>query len=543
MSKEIIDALRGLEQERGISHARLLEGLCDAMLSAYRKTPEAALYARVELDEEEGEFKVYELLIPDAILAEVIIETEEDEEVEAVDGFDPTTGERREQRIPQLDWDRVAEHQADIEERDVTPENFGRIAAMTAKQVIQQRLRQAAHDQVFEEYQGRAGELVVGLVQQSDRRHTLVQLREGVEALLPRSEQVDGERYQHGSRLRTIIKEVSSSERGTSIILSRRAPELVRELFELEVPEAANGLIEIQRVVREPGVRSKIGVISKSPGIDPVGACVGPRGSRVRNIVSELGGEKVDIIPLDVDPARYLAKALSPAQVREVHTNDEQHHATVIVPDDQVALAIGSGGQNVRLTAQLTGWQIDIRSQSQFAEEGTNMEDEESDDVGRCAAVLSSGKRCPNSAEPDSSYCGIPGHQAQAHQAVPVDGATAAATMADAPDPDTSDSDHAATPEAEGDQPEAADIPLEDGDAGAVEAELEDQLAQTAEASEMENPEAVDSPDSDVDEETAAEVPTTENSITDEDTDAPNSETTDESAADIPEPPAKSPGE
>ena len=222
---------------------------------------------------------------------------------------------------------------------------------------------------MFDEYQDRVGELITGIVQQSDSRYTLVQLRERVEALLPRSEQVGGERYDHGARVKAIITDVSAQAKGPSIIVSRRSPELIRKLFELEVPEIADGLVEIQNVAREPGYRSKIAVVSHTSGVDPVGACVGPRGSRVRMVVSELRGEKIDIIPFNEEPARFVAKALSPARVREVLVDDEAMQATVIVPDDQLSLAIGKDGLNARLAARLTGWRVDIRSETEFAEE------------------------------------------------------------------------------------------------------------------------------------------------------------------------------
>ena len=222
---------------------------------------------------------------------------------------------------------------------------------------------------MFEEYQDRVGELITGIIQQSDSRYTLVQLRERVEALLPKSEQVDNERYDHGARVKAVITEVSSSTKGPSIIVSRRNPELIKKLFELEVPEVADGLVEIVNVAREPGYRSKIAVVSHADGVDPVGACVGPRGSRVRMVVSELRGEKIDIIPHNDEPARFVAKALSPARVREVLVDDDAKQATVVVPDDQLSLAIGKEGQNARLAARLTGWRVDIKSESEFAEE------------------------------------------------------------------------------------------------------------------------------------------------------------------------------
>jgi len=212
-----------------------------------------------------------------------------------------------------------------------------------------------------------------------------------------------------------VIKEVSPSTKGPSIIVSRRDPELIKKLFELEVPEIADGLVEIANVAREPGYRSKIAVVSNTDGVDPVGACVGPRGSRVRMVVSELRGEKIDIIPFNDEPARFVAKALSPARVREVLVDDEAKQATVIVPDDQLSLAIGREGQNARLAARLTGWRVDIRSESEFAAEEAEHGYEEEEVQGRCAAILSNGRRCPNASLPGSRYCGLETHQALAN--------------------------------------------------------------------------------------------------------------------------------
>jgi N utilization substance protein A len=243
-----------------------------------------------------------------------------------------------------------------------------------------------------------------------------------VEALLPRSEQVDGERYEQGSRIKAVITEVRSGTKGPQVILSRRDPELIRTLFELEVPEIADGLVEIRGVAREPGYRSKIAVESHTQGVDPVGACVGPRGSRVRMVVSELRGEKIDIIPWNTEPARFIAKALSPARVREVLVDDDTREATVIVPEDQLALAIGKEGLNARLATRLTGWKIDITSDVEFAQQeaqaafggGDGAEEEFS---GRCAAILANGKRCPNASLPGTRFCGIPAHQELATKA------------------------------------------------------------------------------------------------------------------------------
>ena len=407
MSKEILEAVHVLEREKGISSERLMSALEDALLSAYKKTPGAAKYARVDMDRESGDFRVFELMVPAELEERLLAEVEVEEAA-----IDPETGEMREPQEPEIDQATLAEYSDQIAERDATPEDFGRIAAQTAKQVILQRIREAERDMMFDEYQDRVGELITGIVQQSDSRYTLVQLRERVEALLPRSEQVEGERYDHGARLKAVITDVSNQAKGPSIVVSRRSPELIRQLFELEVPEIADGLVEITGVAREPGYRSKIAVVSHAQGVDPVGACVGPRGSRVRMVVSELRGEKIDIIPYNEEPARFVAKALSPARVREVLVDDEGQQATVIVPDDQLSLAIGKEGQNARLAARLTGWRVDIRSESEFAEEEATMYEEEEEVSGRCAAVLSNGKRCPNASLAGSRFCGLPAHQA-----------------------------------------------------------------------------------------------------------------------------------
>ena len=406
MSKEIVEAVHLLEREKGISAERLMLALEDALLSAYKKQPGAAKYARVDMDRNTADFRVSELMVPEELEEKLLAEVEP-----AEPEVDPETGEMREPADPELDPEMLAQYRDQIDERDVTPDDFGRIAAQTAKQVILQRIREAERDMMFDEYQDRVGELITGIVQQSDSRYTLVQLRERVEALLPKSEQVPQERYDHGQRVKAIITDVSNQAKGPSIVVSRRSPELIRKLFELEVPEIADGLVEIQAVAREPGYRSKIAVVSHASGVDPVGACVGPRGSRVRMVVSELRGEKIDIIPFNEEPARFVAKALSPARVREVLVDDDAKQATVIVPDDQLSLAIGKEGQNARLAARLTGWRVDIRSETDFAKEEAEMGFEEEEQQGRCAAILSSGRRCPNAALPGSRYCGLPVHQ------------------------------------------------------------------------------------------------------------------------------------
>ena len=405
MNREIIEAIKQIEREKGIDSETLVIALEDALLAAYKKTPGAADYARVDIDRDTGEMHVYEIVLPEG----EPLRTLPQEEPEAADEGAGAAEAEQEPPEPEIDWD--AYDQSELEFIDRTPDNFGRIAAQTAKQVILQRIREAEREMMYEEYIDRVGEVVTGIVQQSDSRYTLVDLGR-VEALLPESEQVHSERYDHNSRIKAVIKEVRSSAKGPQVIVSRRSDQLVRELFKLEVPEMADGLIEIRGVAREPGFRSKIAVISHVQGVDPVGACVGPRGSRVRMVVSELRGEKIDIIPFNEEPARYVAKALSPARVREVIVDDDQRQATVIVPDDQLSLAIGSGGMNARLAARLTGWRIDIKSESTFARE--EADDQFGDDTeagtARCAATLRNGKRCPNAAVAGARFCALPAH-------------------------------------------------------------------------------------------------------------------------------------
>ena len=421
MSQEIIDAVRDIEREKGIESGTLVAALEDALLAAYKKTPEARRHATVELDDR-GDFRVYAIELPKD-LEERLLDDARERALEELERLEIENGEKSHTLINdddlEIDWSEVPD---DLMQReDVTPHDFGRIAAQTAKQVILQRIREAERAMMYDEYIDRVSEVVTGIVQQAgDRNNVLVDLGR-VEALLPRSEQVDGERYEQGSRIKAVITEVRSGTKGPQVILSRRDPELIKTLFELEVPEIADGLVEIRGVAREPGYRSKIAVESHAQGVDPVGACVGPRGSRVRMVVSELRGEKIDIIPWNTEPARFVAKALSPARVREVYLDDDGREATVVVPDDQLALAIGKEGMNARLAARLTGWKVDIQSDTEFAQAeaaaafaGADTEVEEVS--GRCGAILSNGKRCPNASLPGSRYCGVPAHQALAAQ-------------------------------------------------------------------------------------------------------------------------------
>jgi transcription termination/antitermination protein NusA len=414
MSQEIVEAVRDIEREKGIEGGTLVAALEDALLAAYKKMPGSSRHATVEIDEN-GDFRVYSIELP-ADIEERLLDEARERKLEELEALEAETGERSHTLISDddldVDWSDVPENQ--IKRADVTPANFGRIAAQTAKQVILQRIREAERAMMYDEYVDRVSEVVTGIVQQAgDRNNVLVDLGK-VEALLPRSEQVDGERYEQGSRIKAVITEVRSGTKGPQVILSRRDPELIKTLFELEVPEIADGLVEIRGVAREPGYRSKIAVESHAQGVDPVGACVGPRGSRVRMVVSELRGEKIDIIPWNPEPARFVAKALSPARVREVFVDDDTKEATVIVPDDQLALAIGKEGLNARLAARLTGWRVDIQSDTEFAQaeaEAAYAGGDGEEFTGRCAAVLANGKRCPNEALPGSRYCGLPAHQ------------------------------------------------------------------------------------------------------------------------------------
>ncbi len=321
MNVELIEALHQIEREKGIKAETLIEALEVALASAYHRNYGEDHEARVEMDRETGEIKVFKQDL--------------DEEGNV------------------------------IAEEEATPENFGRIAAQTAKHVILQRIKDAERDLMFDEYHEKVGDIVTGIVQQSDNRFTLVDLGK-VEALLPNSEQMPGERYEHGARVKVYIVEVRKTSKGPQILVSRAHPGLIKRLFELEVPEIGDGFVEIKAVAREPGHRSKIAVHSLDRNIDPVGACVGSKGNRVRMVVNELRGEKVDIVPWSEDPKAFVSNALAPARVNQVIVDPVDESAVVVVPDNQLSLAIGKEGQNARLAARLTSLRIDIKSEAQF---------------------------------------------------------------------------------------------------------------------------------------------------------------------------------
>jgi N utilization substance protein A len=326
LNKELITALKELEREKGIDLDVLIEGLKIALVSAYKKNYKASFNARVNFDLNSGEIKVFKVL--------------EDDEAE----------------------------KEGVVEIDVTPENFGRVAAQTAKQVITQKIKEAEREVMYNEFKERVGDMVIGIVQQHDARWTLVDLGK-VEALLPPNEQVPGERYRHGERIKCYIVEVKKTSKGPQVIVSRTHSGLIKKLFELEVPEIYEGIVTIKSISREAGHRTKIAVSSSERNVDPVGACVGPKGSRVRMVVDELAGEKIDIVQYSDDVVTYIKNALSPAKVIKVLTDEETKFALVVVPNEQLSLAIGRDGQNARLAAKLTYWKIDIKSENQYQEE------------------------------------------------------------------------------------------------------------------------------------------------------------------------------
>ena len=322
MNSNFMEELDLLEREKGVSKETILDALANAMVSAYKRSPGAAEEARVTIDTDTGEMTVYGQ------------ELDEDGNV--------------------------------VREWEDTPTDFGRIAAQTAKQVIVQRLRDAKRAQVFELYEGREGDLVTGIVQQSDHRTVMLDLG-NAEAVMPSGEKIPYERLERGARVKALIVEVREESKGAPIVASRSHPDFIRRLFELEVPELVEGIVEIRAIARDAGHRTKIAVASSDANVDPVGACVGARGSRVRQVVNELRGEKVDIVPWREDTSDFIAEALSPAKVRQVILDEDQMEAIVIVPDRELSLAIGKEGQNARLAARLSGYRIDIRSETEHA--------------------------------------------------------------------------------------------------------------------------------------------------------------------------------
>lgn len=345
MNLELVGALNELEKERGISKEILFEAIESAIVSAYKRNYGNTLNVRVDISDRTGEIRVF---ARKDVVDEVLDEANEIAlpEAKAID--------------PNFELD-------DIVEIEVTPKDFGRIAAQTAKQVVIQRIREAERALIYEEYSNREGDIVTGIVQRQEYRNVLIDLGK-VEAVLPAAEQTPRENYSPGTRVKVYIAEVRKTTKGPQVFVSRSHPGLLKRLFELEVPEIHDGIVEIRAVSREAGNRSKIAVHSNDRNVDPVGACVGPRGMRVQSVVQELRGEKIDIVAWDSQPDRFIGNALSPSQVVRVILDPLEKSARAVVPDHQLSLAIGKEGQNARLAARLTGWKIDIKSESQMRE-------------------------------------------------------------------------------------------------------------------------------------------------------------------------------
>jgi transcription termination/antitermination protein NusA len=345
MNAEFIEALSQLEKEKGISKEVLIEAIEAALISGYKRNFHSAQNVRVDIDRDSGQVRVFaRKTVVDEVL-DPRLEISLDAAMEINPGY-------------QL---------GDIVEIEVTPADFGRIAAQTAKQVVTQRIREAERSIIYEQFVDREEDIVTGVVQRADNRHYYVDLGR-VEALLPHSETMPGERFKHNDRVKAYITKVEKSTKGPQVFLSRTHPGLLKRLFELEVPEIYDGIVEIRSVAREAGFRSKIAVSSRDEQVDPVGACVGHRGMRVQTVVNELRGEKIDIVRYSEEPVEFVSNALSPSKVVSVNVEEEEKVARVVVPDHQLSLAIGKEGQNARLAAKLTGWKIDIKSESEAAE-------------------------------------------------------------------------------------------------------------------------------------------------------------------------------
>lgn len=346
MNKELLSAIEYLSKEKGVTADVICDSLEAVLITAYKKEYDGNPNATVRLDRLTGD---YSIVSPKTVVAEVADEENEIslEDARAIDkGYE--------------EGDEILV--------DVTPKNFGRIAAQAAKQVMIQRLREAERNIVYDEFYGRTDDIITGIIQRIEQKSVYIDLGKA-EAVLPYSEQIPTEEYTVGQRIKCYVVEVRNSPKGAQIQLSRTHPGLLKRLFELEVPEIYDGVVELHSVAREPGKRSKIAVYSRDPNVDCVGACVGPKGARVQNIVMELQNEKIDIVKWDEDPAVYIANALSPAQVVSVTIDEGAKSSVVVVPDYQLSLAIGKAGQNARLAAKLTNWKIDIKSESQ-AEDG-----------------------------------------------------------------------------------------------------------------------------------------------------------------------------
>ena len=357
MNVEFLDALRDLEKERNISADVILEAIEAALISAYKKNFGSSQNVRVEISRETGDFHVYsrKTIVEEVEDPRLEISLEEAEKINP--GYEP----------------------GDLYETEVTPKTFGRIAAQTAKQVVVQRMREAERNVIFDEFMNMEGDILTGIIQRIENRNVFLDIGK-TEAILTPNEQIPGEEYRYGDRLKVYMVEIKKTNKGPQIVVSRTHPGLLKRLFESEVPEIYDGVVEIKSIAREAGSRSKIAVYSKDENVDSLGACVGAKGMRVQSIVDELRGEKIDIVKWSPEPEEFISNALSPAKVVEVLTIAAEKFARVVVPDYQLSLAIGKEGQNARLAVKLTGWKIDIKSQSAMealmAEAGDYGEDE-----------------------------------------------------------------------------------------------------------------------------------------------------------------------
>ncbi len=345
MNADFIEAIRQIEKEKGINSEILIEAIEAALISAYKRNFGSSQNVRVSIGRDDGEIKVF--------AQKTVVENVEDSFVEI-----PLEEARKISKKYKVD---------DIVEFEVTPKEFGRIAAQTAKQVVMQRIREAERGIIFDEYSNREGDIITGIIQRVDKRNVIIDLGR-IEAILAPQEQIPGEVYRQNERIKTFILEVRKTTKGPEVYISRTHPGLVKRLFELEVPEIHEGVVEIRSIAREAGSRTKIAVFSHEENVDPVGACVGQRGTRVQAIVDELQGEKIDIIEWSSNPVEFIASSLNPSKVLRVDIYEEEKAARVIVPDYQLSLAIGKEGQNARLAAKITGWKIDISSETQFTE-------------------------------------------------------------------------------------------------------------------------------------------------------------------------------
>lgn len=351
MKSDFYTAIAQIAAERGIPREAVLSSVEHALKTVYKKMTNSEEEVEVEIDTNAGTIHVY-------VVRQVVAEVE-----------DPTT---------EIDYTEAQTYAPDAKIGDTirierTPENFGRIAAQTAKQVVLQRIRDFERDSIYDEYAERQGEVLNGTVQRADSRAVIVELNNKAEAVMPAREQVPTERYRPGQRLKVYLFEVNRETKGPQLIVSRSHPNLIRRLFEMEVPEIYSGAVEIMEVAREPGLRSKVAVAARQEKVDPVGSCVGVRGVRIQNIVNELYGEKIDVIEWSADTATFIANSLSPAKPASVTLNEAEKIATVVVPTDQMSLAIGKEGQNARLAFKLTGWRIDIKDPEAIRDQGMEL--------------------------------------------------------------------------------------------------------------------------------------------------------------------------